>query len=268
MHYYGIRGVLWTWFKNYLNERKQYVNFRNVKSELQSVKCGVPQGSILGPLLFILYVNDIVNVSNKLKLILFADDTSVFMSFDDIKDVQYKFTMEFNRLVDWFYCNKLVLNFTKTNYMIFTNRHVNVDIIDIKVKDKSIKRVSSTKFLGVTIDNQLSWNDHIGIMCNKLSKSLGVMNKMKCFSKEILLMLYNTLIVPHLNYCILAWGNSSDRNMSRIFKIQKRAIRLICHSAYYAHTKPLFLNLKLLNIYEMFKFQVAIFMYSCHNTCN
>ena len=179
-----------------------------------TIRCGVPQGSILGPLLFILYVNDICNVSEQLKLILFADDTSVFMSNTDINVLQQKFTTELNKLVNWLGINRLVLNIKK----IFSNKNINVDSVSIKITNIPIQRVSHVKFLGVTIDEKLSWNQHTGAICNRLSQIIGILYKLHSLPKKIVLLLFNTLILPHLNYCIYIWGNCSDQNMSRLLK--------------------------------------------------
>ena len=124
LYCYGMRGVVHKWFQSYLNNRKQFVSSNGFKSQLMTIKCGVPQGSILGPLLFILYVNDICNVSNRFNLILYADDTSVCMSNTDIEVLQQQFTSELHKLAHWLEVNKLVLNINKTNYVIFSNKRI------------------------------------------------------------------------------------------------------------------------------------------------
>ena len=164
-----MRGVVHKWFQSYLNSRKQFVSSDGFISQLMTIKCDVTQGSILGPLLFILYVNDICNVSNRLNLILYTDDTSVFMSNTDIEVLQQIFTSELQKLAHWLEVNKLVLNINKTNYVIFSNKFWFCFYIDIQ-----IKRVTHVKFLGVTINEKLSWNQYTGVVCNKLSKSIGI----------------------------------------------------------------------------------------------
>lgn len=135
---YGCRGVVNDWLASYLSNRKQYVYFNGINSDLSNVTCGVPQGSILGPKLFILYINDICNVSNVLKFVIFADDTNIFCSHEDIKYLCEQVSIELQKLSVWFAVNKLSLNVTKTNYMIFSNRPVNsyvsVTLDDVKTK--------------------------------------------------------------------------------------------------------------------------------------
>ena len=263
LYCYGIRGVNLLWFKNYLVNRQQFVSIDNVNSKLLTSKCGVPQGSILGPLLFSIYVNDMCNISELLNFIMFADDTSVFMSHRDLNILEREFNQELKKLVHWLQINKLVLNINKTHYMVFTNVHWDTSNFVIKIQETEIERVNRLKFLGVTIDEKISWNEHIGCICNTLSKNIGILNKLKFFPQDILLMLYHFLVSPYLNYCILMWANSTTKNVDRVFKLQKRAIRIITHSKYLAHTTPLFARLKIFNIYDMYKFQSAIFMYMC-----
>ena len=266
LYCYGMRGIVYKWFQSYLDNRKQYVSINGYTSNQKTIKCGVPQGSILGPLLFILYINDICNVSDRLKFILYADDTSVFMSNSDIQILQEQFASELKKLVYWLDINKLVLNINKTNFMLFSNKKVHNDFVYIKINDVFIKRVPYVKFLGVIIDEKLSWNQHTDVVCNKLAKNIGLLYRFYSYPKEVLLLLYNSLILPYLNYCIQIWANCSEQNMLRLLKLQKKAIRIVSHSDYRAHTMPIFDRLKILNIYNMYIYQSAIFMFSCSHS--
>ena len=160
LEFYGVRGIVNDWLYSYLNNRKQLVLLDNTKSNLLDVICGVPQGSILGPKLFILYINDIVQVSDLLKLIIFADDTNAFYSGENIRNVANTVSSELNKLKIWFGVNKLSLNVSKTNYMVFTNSKIPPNI-DISIQDYIIEKVNVTKFLGVLIDEKLNWKQHI-----------------------------------------------------------------------------------------------------------
>ena len=122
MYKYGIRGVVYDWFKSYLSNRKQYVNINKVNSPKLNITCGIPQGSILGPLMFLLYINDIANVSSVLFFLLFADDTTVFCSGKNIDDLINIVNREMQKLIIWLYVNKLSINTEKTNYILFSLR--------------------------------------------------------------------------------------------------------------------------------------------------
>ena len=265
LYKYGIRGVTLELFKCYLTNRKQFVCFDNHLSEHKNIRCGVPQGSILGPILFLLYINDLSNVSNVLKCILFADDTSIFFSHNDVNSLQEIFNNELQLITKWLNTNKLLINVSKTNFMVFTKKKCNIDAISINMCNSEIKHVSSLKFLGVIVDNKLNWSNHINLICNKLSKNIGVLYRLKSLPKSVLKLIYNTLIIPHINYCITAWGNAHDRYIQRIILLQKRAIRIVVHAPFLAHTKPIFSSLKLLRVNDMYNFQVGIFMYLSHH---
>ena len=154
-------------------------------------------------------MNDLCKISERLNFIQFADDTSVFMTHDDPHTLMENFNQELQKLFDWLLVNKLVLNVNKTKYMVFTKRNIEYNF-EIKIGNEYIERVSSLKFLGVTIDSALSWHEHIGVICNTVSKSIGVINRLKFFPQSILKLLYNAIILPHLNYCNIAWANSND----------------------------------------------------------
>ena len=147
LQHYGIRGIAYDWIKSYLCNIQQYVRFKNCDSSHLDGKCGLPQGSILGPTLFLLYLNDIGKI---LKSVLFADDTNFYRSGTDVTDLNVKVCNELAKLKFWLAANKLSLNVEKTNFMVFSKKKINYNFV-IKIDDKVIDRVIKTKFLGVLL---------------------------------------------------------------------------------------------------------------------
>ena len=262
LDYYGIRGIALEWFRNYLSNRQQYVSIANANSTTKLISCGVPQGSILGPLLFLVYINDFCKSSNTLSFILFADDSNIFFSHKDPKYLLDTINQELRQVSEWIKSNKLSLNLQTTNYMLFSN------IIDelpgnIVFENNNIQRVLSTKFLGITIDDKLSWKEHTDNICKIISRNIGIINKVKFyFPTRILLNLYSTLILPHLNYGIIAWGCCADYHLNRLLLLQKKALRIICHSDYRAHTDVLFKTHGILKISDLYHYNLGSFMYN------
>ena len=280
LKYYGIDGIALNWFKSYLNERKQFVVINDSNSDLNFIKTGVPQGSILGPLLFLIYINDLQFISTNLKLISFADDTTITLSLCFVKNAcnycnnEQKFTkshlnQELQNVYNWLCANKLSLNLKKTKYMIFHNSQRNIAknhlfkyLVDepstIKINETPIERVKSYKFLGLILQENLSWKEHIEKTANNISRTICILYKIKYkVPQNILKMIYSALILPHLNYGILIWGF----DLERLFILQKKAIRIISNSFFLEHTDKLFKKLKLLKIHDIFKLKCAVFFY-------
>ena len=265
LDHYGIRGVPNDWLKSYLSNRKQFVSFDDFNSNLMNISCGVPQGSILGPSLFILYINDICNVSKILKFVLFADDTNIFCSDTNILNLSKTVSKELDKLNIWFAVNKLSLNISKTNFIIFGNRKFN-EKLSITINEFEIERVYVTKFLGVFIDHKLNWKYHIENICTKISRNISIIYKAsKVLGSHSLRSLYCTLILPYLNYCAENWGNTYQSNLNKIFLKQKKVIRIICKASYYDHTNLLFKGLNLLKLEDLIKLKNAIFMFKVFN---
>ena len=174
---YGIRGLALKWFGSYLSNRMQYVTYNSIKSEREVIKCGVPQGSILGPLLSLIYINDLATVSRNCLPILFADDTNIFLTGKNLSELTEFLNEDLVNIEEWLRCNRLSLNVLKTNYMIFTTKNKLGHDVDIFVNNVRIERVYVTKFLGVQIDSKLNWKNHIEYTCKKLSKCVGIIAK-------------------------------------------------------------------------------------------
>lgn len=266
LQHYGIRGPALKWFQSYLINRTQYVIFNDTNSKVEKIQCGVPQGSVLGPLLFLLYINDLANVSNIFFPILFADDTNVFIQGKNVKDIISNANLELDKIYIWLNANKLSLNIEKTKYMLFTNSRKNFVHNYIKLNNIALEKVTYTKFLGIIIDNKCLWSNHIDYIRNKIAKGLGILYKVsKIFSESILVTLYNSFIYPYLDYCIEIWGMAAQLHLESLLKMQKKAVRLIKSTGYLSHSAPLFKSLNILPINKIYIYKVSVFMYKFVN---
>ncbi len=264
INFYGVRGLCANWVSSYLENRKQMVCIDDEVSQMQHCKCGVPQGSILGPTLFLLYINDIFRVSGIMKLILFADDTNMFCSGSDVNELMEMVEIELNKFSEWFIVNKLSLNLAKTSFMIFHSKAVNITG-GIAITGVNIKRVFTTKFLGVYIDTQFNWKEHIKVIQTKVAKGISILWKVKFrLSTSVLRQLYMSLILPYLTYCCEVWGNTYKTSLEKLFLFQKKIVRLISKSDYRSHTAPMFQDLHLLPIYELVNFNTSLFMHKAY----
>uniref|UniRef100_A0A8C6VZ07 Reverse transcriptase domain-containing protein n=1 Tax=Nothobranchius furzeri TaxID=105023 RepID=A0A8C6VZ07_NOTFU len=229
---FGLRGVVQLWLNSYLERRFQYVSINNMKSKLRQVTCGVPQGSVLGPKLFLLYINDICTASDILKYVMFADDTNLFCSGDNIKELLKTVEIELMKLNRWFVFNKLSLNESKTKFMLFGGIKNNIEV-KLNLNNVEIERVNETKFLGVIIDDKLCWKSHIDHVKRKLSKSISILYKTRdLLHKSCLYLLYTSLCLPYRSYCVEIWGKTYKTYLDSIFKLRKRAIRIINKAGY------------------------------------
>lgn len=212
LFHYGVRGIVNDWFSSYLINRVQTTQIGSHVSEKQNTLCGVPQGSVLGPLLFLIYVNDIYKASNKLQFFLFADDTNLLYANKILRSLETVMNDELLKVVDWLTVNKLSLNVRKTNYIIFhpyqkrLNYDVNIKILDSRVnKYFNLERKEYVNYLGVMIDNHLSWKHHINYVALKISRNSGILSKLKHFvPPKTLFGIYNSLIFPYLSYGLVA----------------------------------------------------------------
>ena len=232
MEHYGIWGISLEWFKSYLNQRVQYVTYRSTKS--LKIPCGVPQGFVLGPLLFILYSNDIPNSLKYSKSIFFADDTTVCISGEDVTYLTRCLNHDLSQLNDWLKANKLSLNANKTNNIVF-NKSAAVLPHDIclSIGSDKLEQVRCTKCLGLHIDDHLKWDIHINHCKSKVSSGIYAMNIARnVLSGNHLRILYNSLVHPYLSYGNLLWGNSHKKYINKLEILQKKAIRCMSKAKY------------------------------------
>ena len=265
LNFYGFRGVELNWFKSYLSNRSQFVIWDDNKSNIMNCTKGVPQGSILGPLLFLIYVNDLNFASDIFKLVCYADDSTLTISlclhlnqprtnhnWCHTSNYENLINTELEKVIVWLEANNLSLNVSKTKFMIFHNRQFNIEdkIPNLKIRNIPILRVKEFSFLGIVINEFLNWNAHIKHLSKKISQTLGIMYKIKKFVPGACLKhIYQSLIHSHLNYGILLWGFENEK----LKILQKKAVRILSQSHYLAHTEPLFKKEKILKIEDIFK---------------
>lgn len=266
---YGVRGIANKWFESYLQNRTQYVQINNNKSSCQNINCGVPQGSILGPLLFLIYINDISNSAN-VNILSFADDTTIYMSHSNMEELFRQANQNVNKIFNWFCANKLSLNANKTKYIIMrpSSKPCSTENRKVCINGTPLSQVGinhqehACKFLGIFIDEFINWKHHVKFINTKIARSLFIIKQVKHFLPyESLRTLYFTLIHPYLSYGITVWGSASSDVFRRTIILQKRAVRTIFNAYYNSHTDPLFKQSRILKMSDQYKQGVLLFMH-------
>ena len=215
--------------------------------------------------MFLLYINDIVNVSNFFTTSLFADDTSLVCSGNNVNDLIAQANLELENIVEWLACNKLSLNVNKSKYMVFCKRKL-ININDLLIDGNTIEMVKYFKFLGVVIDDKLCWKQHISFIKKKISRGIGIICKARqVLNKTSLINLYYSFVYPYICYGIEVWGMAYNSNILPLTTLQKKIVRIITCSKPYTSTDPIFLSLGILKIQQIYIVKVQTYMYNFVN---
>ena len=263
LNHYGVRGTVNNWFLSYLSQRQQRLTLNGSSSPYLDISCGVPQGSILGPLLFLVYINDMHEATKHSIVHHFADDTNLLCSSKDPKDLRKKLNEDLRLLYEWLCSNRLSLNVSKTEFIIFKPaKKVLRDRITLRLNGVTLFESRKIKYLGLIMDDKLSWKHHVNELRKKLNRTVGIIYGLKKYCNEsILKSMYYALFHSYLMYGLSIWGLASRNLTKPIQLLQKKVIRIITNSDYLAHTQPLFKSLKILNFHDMINHQTACLMW-------
>lgn len=262
---YGIRGPALDWLHSYLNDRSQCTEISRTEKSIKQIyrsnfrlnTCGVPQGSILGPLLFLLYINDLPDATSQ-KSILFADDATIIIKSN--KD-QFEFDINtaLNNIITWLDDNDLQINLNKTKFIQFKTYKTKLLNPNINYNGSVIEEVTESNFLGITLDSFCNWKSHIDIISYKINKFIYVIWRLRqTVSEKVALMAYHGYVASILRYGIVLWGNSVNKDIP--FKAQKKCLRVLTGAAYDDTCKPLFKKLNLLSVPCMYIYELAVFV--------
>lgn len=255
---YGIRGKALEVMASYLGARKQFVSLKRGMSGTLDIRSGVPQGSILGPLLFIFYINDIVCTDHDAQFVVYADDTTVLISALQESDLVFKGNAVLDKIRVWTERNCLRVNISKTKAVIFKPKNKTLTTISpLTFGEHELEFVHSVKSLGVIFSQDMSWNDHCKQLTTKLCKVSGILSKYRqFFPANVKLILYNSLFFSQLCYCTLVWGTTTKTNTRKLDLIQKRVLRIIQGLNFGDHAEHLFAQFQILRVSALYEYRL------------
>ena len=264
---YGIRGIALEFVSDYFRNRMQFVQINNSSSSYKTTKLGIGQGTILGPLFFIIYINDLPNISEYFKTILYADDSTLTFKGKNRSELVSTCNTELEKLHEWTKANRLSLNTDKTFYSLVSNNRFDLNFeVNISIGGKAIERKDKIMFLGVLLDENLKFNHHLSYVCSKVSKSIGILYKLKKHvPPSTLRSLYFAFVYPYLLYSNLVWGSTYITHSQSLTILQKKVIRIINDVHYLHSTNDLFINNRILKLKDINVFTLAIFMFKNRN---
>lgn len=264
---YGIRGIENKWFGDYLSNRKQKTRINDITSDEKYNQYGVPQGSVLGPLLFILYINDIDKILKYCKIYLFADDALIMIAENDPDEAIRKLNVDLASIFSWLCSNKLKLNVSKTKWMRIGKRGHSIQQ-SLSIDNSAIEQVDTFKYLGVLIDNKLSFSPHIEFTVKKVAKKIGYMYRtcygMDRWTKTIV---YQTIIEPYFEYCSSILFLSNQGDMNKLQRLQNKAMRCIIGCDRYTPINDMLNELQWLNISQKTKFNTLVLIFKMKMGC-
>ena len=265
----GIIGHAWHWFDNYLSGRTQSVCVNGTTSEPMDLNSGVPQGSVLGPLLFLIFINDLPNWVKQSKVVLYADDTALFFSNKDVKTIELALQEELNSLSNWSRENGLIVNCSKTNVMVFgtSQRLAKASRPVLKMSESFLPVKDLSKYLGVIFYSNLNWHGHIDTIASKVSRRLGLLSRIrKYISTDVCKQLHNSIVQPLYEYCDILWSNSDKTYLDRLLRLQKRGARIIVkRKIREVSSEQLYKELGWLPLTERWTFHKCLQVFHCIN---
>ena len=266
LEHYGIRGIPLQWIKSYLTGRKLYVSVCGITSETLEIKCGVPQGSVLGPLLFLLYINDLAKVSKNLHFS-YLQMMETFTMNHPVYLISKKLLIRNSvrfvsglRQIDWpsISIKQILLFFTLHKTYLMTTI--------IKFGRKKVNQETCVKFLGVLPDSSLSWKPHLTELSKKLSRTVGLFYKIRHYAPlETLKLLYYGIFIPFISHGVHVWGLTYPTHLNKVFILQKKIIKCMTFNDIMVPSSPLFHELEFLNLNDINNLQTASFVYECIN---
>ena len=266
---YNCSTASTTWFRSYLNNRSQIVSIDGQHSEERHIISGVPQGSILGPLLFIMYINDLTLGTSHEDISLYADDTTVYAVAKRIEDINQCLNSTLTHITEWCEKNDMVVNEEKTTAICIRSARKASGTdhnLRLVINNQNVATTEDEKLLGVHLDSSLSWNNHIKHVKKTVQNRLNLLKYLKSYLPlQARIMYYNAYVLPHFDYCSVVWSNTSGNKINELFKLQKRAARMILNKKYDTPSSALFSELQWLPLPSRFKFNVCIEVYKALN---